>query len=148
MFLTKLIDWFLPSLPSRIPSPIVAREKDYMPPADVKPDNVLENQSWGTRIVDAIVTTDQARNSFEWEPYNEGGELSPIPLSRFDEDLIRENNLNREIYRKAKPYVLAPTKYTNEEIGAFIGVSKSSIDKVSARIREAWKTEKTPSPVD
>lgn len=146
-FLDNIIDWLLPSLPPKVPSPVVVKPKQDLA-LDVKPDNVRQDVTWGnSRVVDAIVTQDKDVNAYDWELYDKGGKLSAVPLSSFDEDEIRQGDLNREIYRKAKPYVLAPEKYTNKAIAIVLGVSKSSIDKVSGKIKAARQLELEHSPI-
>lgn len=138
--INRVIDWFLPSLPDRIPSPIVIK-KTFVKNQIVEPDEGIEDVKWGDVIEKTIVTRQQ--HGYEWDRSDPNAKkLSTQDLDDYDTEELTHANVNPEYYIQVKPYVIAGR--TNGEIAILIDRSLSWVERVSPAVRRAHERRLNP----
>lgn len=124
----------------RIPHPFSTTNKEsFVVPEEVKVESDVVSTTWGTKIVNARHTSDTTTRSEEWSIENENAiRLKAVDLDDFDKAVIRSKKINIANYKLVKPYVISGA-YTNNEIAIALNASKSWVERLTPRIKEAIK---------
>jgi len=113
---------------------------------EVEPEDNIVSTSWGkSKVVKAKhVTTDKF---VEWSiEEKDSVRLKSVDLDKFDLAVIREKKLSIANYRLVKPYVISG-EYTNKEIATILTASKSWVERLTPRIKEAVRNRRKSAPI-
>lgn len=112
---------------------------------EVETEENIVSTTWGqSKVVKAIHLS--THDSEEWTIEDNRTKLKNIDLDRFDRNVIQKKGLISANYKKVKPYVLAGT-YSNKEIALLLSVSKSWVERLSPRIKEAASDRMKKAPI-
>ena len=131
---------------SKTPSPFkkVVKQVDRQQ-EEVEPEENIVSTTWGqSKVVKAIHLS--TPDSEEWTIEDNKTKLKNIDLDRFDRSVIQKKGLISANYKKVKPYVLSGT-YSNKEIALLLNVSKSWVERLTPRIKEAASERRKNTPI-
>lgn len=131
----------------KIPHPFTTNDKpSFVVSQDVEPIDNIISTTWGmSNIVKAKHTSNDKFEEWEIEG-NRFVRLKAVDLDKFDIDIIRQRQINRANYKLVKPYVIAGT-YTNSEIANVLSASKSWVERLTPRIKEAARNRTKTTPL-
>lgn len=108
-----------------------------------EPDNI-KDVTWGIDRKVVKAKTEVGDDFLSWEQLDKGKtKLSPADLDEYDMTVIRQKKINTNNYKLVKPYVLAG--WTNEQIASVLNRSRSWVERLSPRVKDAMKLRSTPT---
>lgn len=127
-----------PDHPFKAVTKVVTPVTEHVEPDDIKSVN------WGDNNV-VKAKTEVGTDFMSWEQLDKGKtKLSPVDLDDYDMTIIRQKSINTNNYKLVKPYVVAG--WSNEQIASVLGRSRSWVERLSPRVRDAAKLRNNPLP--
>ncbi len=139
-FLTKLF------CPTPTPHPFRQKTKpQFVQAVDVDTVDNVTTTTWGKDKVVQVVKTSTDKSE-EWEVTKKKSvRLKALTLDNFDKAVCHDKNISVVNFRLVKPYVVSGD-YSNKDIALILGMSKSWVEGIAPRVREAAANRAKTAP--
>lgn len=120
-----------------------SKRTELVKESDPVPEDIIDT-TWGKNKV-VKVKHKVSEDGEEWDmQFNAKDRVLPSQLDQFDLNVIADKNVNRINYKLVKPFVLTGD-FSNAEIALALSRSKSWVERIAPRVKEAIKHRKMHS---